>query len=260
MKTTKILLLTALLLTALPCCLETEKNSDVLFQTSTINALLEGVYDGNVTFAELKKHGDFGIGTFNALDGEMIGLGGDFYQIKSGGGAYPVGDNAKTPFSVVTFFSADERITLDEIVNYSMLEKSLDSRFPSKNIFYAIKIEGNFSHIKTRSVPKQDKPYPKLAVAVENQKIFEFNNVEGTIVGFYTPGYVQGINVPGYHFHFITKDRSAGGHLLECEMRNLAAEIDYTTDFYLMLPQDGEFYDTDLTAGEKEKELEKVEK
>ena len=95
---------------------------------------------------------------------------------------------------------------------------------------------------------------------MENQKIFEFNNVEGAIVGFYTPGYVQGINVPGYHLHFITKDRIAGGHLLECEMRNLAAEIDYTTEFYMILPQDSEFYDADLTSGEKEKELEKVEK
>jgi acetolactate decarboxylase len=142
MKPAKILLITLLLLTALTGCLETEKSGDVLFQTSTINALLEGVYDGNVTFAELKKHGDFGIGTFNALDGEMIALDGEFYQIKSDGVAYGVSDSAKTPFSVVTFFSADERMQLDEIVNYSMLEQSLESRFPSKNIFYAIiKIE-----------------------------------------------------------------------------------------------------------------------
>lgn len=43
-----------------------------IFQLSTINALLEGVFDGNMSYGQLKQHGDFGIGTFNGLDGEMI--------------------------------------------------------------------------------------------------------------------------------------------------------------------------------------------
>lgn len=67
-----------------------------LFQASTINALVEGINEGDTTVKELKKHGDFGIGTFDDLDGEMIELDGKFYQIKSDGHAYPVKDSMKT--------------------------------------------------------------------------------------------------------------------------------------------------------------------
>ena len=46
-----------------------------MFQRSTINALMQGVYDSNTTFeGELKSYGNFGLGTVWALDGEMIEL------------------------------------------------------------------------------------------------------------------------------------------------------------------------------------------
>lgn len=239
-------------------CTHVQKN-DVIFQSSTINALLKGIYDGDVSFGELKRRGDFGIGTFNALDGEMVGLDGTFYQIKADGVAYPVEDSMKTPFAVVTFFDPDETVMLDTADNYKQLETYLDSLLPSQNIFYAIKIEGEFKYIKTRSVPGQQKPYPALVEVVKEQSIFEFHNIEGTIVGFRSPDYVQGINVPGYHMHFITRDRRAGGHLLECRMQDVKVEIDNTNNFFMALPRGGEFYSADL-AQEKKKELETVEK
>jgi acetolactate decarboxylase len=161
---------------------------------------------------------------------------------------------------VVTFFEPDKSALLDESINkYEQLTGYLDNLLPTKNIFYAIKIEGVFEYIKTRSVPKQNKPYSPLVEAVKSQSTFEFQNVEGTMVGFRCPAYAEGVNVPGYHLHFITKDRKAGGHLLECQMQNVTIEIDYTSNFYMVLPQSGEFYKVDLTKG-KQKELEKVER
>lgn len=166
----------------------------------------------------------------------------------------------KTPFAVVTFFEPDKSVWLDEAINnYEQLRGYLDNLLPTKNIFYAIKIEGVFEYIKTRSVPKQNKPYPPLVEVVKNQPTFEFHNTEGTMVGFWCPAYVEGVNVPGYHLHFISKDRKTGGHLLECRMQNVTIEIDYTSDFYMVLSQSGGFYKVDLTKG-KQKELEKVEK
>ena len=131
---------------------------------------------------------------------------------------------------------------------------------PTGNIFYAIKIEGTFSYIKTRSVPAQEKPYPPLVEVTQNQPIFEFNDVEGTIVGFRCPAYVAGINVPGYHLHFLTKSKDSGGHVLEFEIVEAVASIDYTSEFLMILPgDDSDFYEVDLTQ-DKQKELEKVEK
>jgi len=236
------------------------EQNNLFFQTSTINALLAGVYDGNTTFATLSRHGDMGLGTVNHLNGEMIGLDGKFYQIKTDGKAYLIPDTMKTPFAEVTFFHPDTTLKLsDTIGNYDQLKDFLDRLMPAKNIFYAIKIEGTFSYVKTRSVPGQKKPYPPLVDVVKHQVMFEFHQAKGTMVGFWCPAYVKGINVPGYHFHFITADRKAGGHVLACRMQNVDVKIDPIPAFYLVLPQSKAFDSTDLTGG-KQKELEKVEK
>lgn len=240
-------------------CSHVQENNDVIFQTSTINALLEGVYDGEIAYQDIGKHGSFGIGTFNGLDGEMIGVDGNFYQIKADGMVYPVDGSMKTPFAVVTSFEPDETAVLDAAADYKQLEEYLDSLIPTESIFYAIRITGDFEYIKTRSVPKQKKPYPKLVEVVKNQPTFELSNVKGTMVGFRCPVYVEGINVPGYHIHFITEDKKAGGHLLECKMKNVNVEIDYTSAFYMALPESGAFHEVDL-AEDKQAELEKVEK
>ncbi|GMT46242.1 MAG: alpha-acetolactate decarboxylase [bacterium] len=235
-------------------------SKDVLFQASTINALLAGIYDGDMTFRTLKLHGDFGLGTVNGLDGEMIALEGKFYQIKTDGKAYLIPDTMKTPFAEVTFFTPDTTFKIkDSIGNYVQLKSYLSRLLSVKNIFYAIKIEGTFSYIKTRSVPSQKKPYPLLVNVVKHQATFEFHEVKGTMVGFWCPAYVKGISVPGYHFHFITADRKAGGHVLASSIQNVTVKIDPISSFYMVLPQSKAFDNVDLTGG-KQKELEKVEK
>ena len=233
---------------------------ETLAQISTIDAILSGVYDGVVDFGTLKKYGDFGIGTFEGLDGEMLGFDGNFYQVKADGMAYAVSDSMETPFASVTFFEVDYKQDLPEGIDYEQLQDFLDGVLPTGNIFYAIKIEGMFSYMKTRSVPAQEKPYPPLVEVTQNQPIFEFNDVEGTIVGFRCPAYVAGVNVPGYHLHFLTKSKDSGGHVLEFEIVEAVASIDYTSEFLMILPgDDSDFYEVDLTQ-DKQKELEKVEK
>jgi acetolactate decarboxylase len=236
-----------------------EANRDILFQASTIDALLVGVYDGEMAFTELKRHGDFGLGTFNELDGEMIALDGEFYQVKFDGIAYPVKDFMKTPFSVVTFFEPDESFTIDAEMNYDQMKTYLDQRIPTENIFYALRIEGVFKYVKTRSVPAQEKPYSHLVDVMKHQSIFEFDDVRGTIVGFRSPGFVEGINVPGYHLHFITEDRKAGGHVLECEVQHVGVELDFTSELHVVLPKGAAFTTVDLTE-ERHGEIEAVEK
>lgn len=239
-------------------CAYTQENRDTLFQVSTINALLDGLYDGEVTFSTLKQKGDFGLGTFNALDGEMVALDGKFYQVKADGNVHDVDNSAKTPFAAVTFFDCDENIRIERGITYDELIKYLDSLLPTTNIFYAIKITGTFTYIEARSVPEQSRPYVSLSEVTKNQPIFKFHHIDGTLVGFKCPNYVAGLNVPGYHFHFISKDGKRGGHLLNCEIRSAKGEIDYTTDFFMALPRNQEFYQLDLSK-ERQKELERVE-
>jgi len=239
MKIIRYLLVVTSLVIGISGCSCLQENKDVLFQVSTMNAIFKGVYDGEITYGKLKQHGDFGIGTFNGLDGELFALEGKFYRIKADGIAYPVDDSMKTPFAVVTFFEPDKSVLLDEAFDYKQLQQYLDNLFPAKDIFYAIKIEGTFEYVKARNIPMQNKPYPQFSEVVKNQIIFEFHDVEGTMVGFWCPAYLEEINVPGYHFHFITKDKKTGGHLLECRMENVKIEIDYTPEFHVTLSESG---------------------
>jgi acetolactate decarboxylase len=187
-----------------------------IFQVSTFHALKQGKYDGETTFEELKKHGDFGIGTLNGLYGEMLALDGEFFQIKADGKVYTIPDEAKTPFAVVTFFKRDYAVAFAQAGDMKDLQKALDTILPLTDEPCAIRVDGDFKYIKVRSVPRQEKPYPGLEEALKHQTEFELKNVRGTMVGFRFPAYMDGLNIPGYHFHFITADKKAGGHVLNC--------------------------------------------
>ena len=247
-----LFLVAMLSLTMLGCqsSQESVEDKEILFQYSTLGSLLEGVYDGEMTYTELKRHGDFGLGTFNALDGEMIEIDHQVYQIKADGVAYQVDGEMKTPFAVVTYFEPDQTVAIGEMIDCEQLKEYLDSLLPTENIPYALKIDGKFNYMKTRSVPRQNKPYPRLLDVLEEQPIFEFYEIEGVMVGFRLPSYMDGANAPGYHFHFITGDRNAGGHVLECQPHDIKVEIDYTNEWYTVLPEDDEFYDVEMTGDE----------
>jgi len=218
----------------------------VLFQESTISALQSGDYDGDMSIKELRTHGNFGLGTFNDLDGEMVFLDGSLYQIKSDGKVYPVNDSMKTPFADVTSFETDTKLSLGNddngTMNYTQVQHYVEEHFPTKNTFYAVKITGEYAYLKARSPPKQRVPYPLLTDALKNQSVFEFQNVTGTMVGFWSPLYVNGLSTSGWHFHFITADRTHGGHVLDAMVRRVTVEIDETTALSVVLPHNAAFF------------------
>ncbi len=258
MKNNWVLLVAMLFMMVFVGCSQQVQPRDTIYQTSTLNALMEGVYDGPVTFGELGKNGDFGIGTFNALEGEMIGLDGTFYQVKSDGKVYPVSPRTTTPFADVKYFKVDRTAELTGLGNLKDLQKAIDEKIPSKNIFYAIRITGSFPYVKTRSIPRQVKPYPGLTEAAKHQSVFTFRNVRGTLIGYRMPDYVQGINMPGYHFHFLTEDRRGGGHVLECQIDRARLEMDECYELRLSIPKQGSFSKADLSK-DRRQDLEKVE-
>src|SRR3712207_2333747 len=215
---------------------EGEYPHHTLFQTSTIEALLDGNYEGDVTFAELEDRGDFGLGTFDALDGEMIALDGDFYQVRADGRAYAVDRRSKTPFAVVTFFEPDLLQPLTDIGDFTALCAYLDLVVEGRAVCYAVRVDGYFDYVKTRSVPRQHKPFPPLVEVVKHQPTFEFHRLRGSLAGFRFPDRVGGLNVAGYHFHFISEDRRVGGHLLECRISRGELRIDHEVDLQLELP------------------------
>ena len=252
----KLLIAACLVLMSSVVCLASD---EVITQVSTIDALMAGIYDGKTTLGELRKNGDFGSGTLEGLDGELILLDGVFYQVKADGTAVRPDPGKRTPFAAVTFFTADRSLRIEEGSNFQDFTESTEKWLPSRNIFYAVKLKGSFRSVKTRSVPPQKKPYRPLAEIVKTQPVFELKNVTGTVVGFWCPPFVKGISVPGYHLHFISADGKAGGHVLDFSVGNATAEFDDTRELFLILPDDNDFDKVDLEKDRAE-ELKAVEK
>ena len=233
-------------------------NNNRVYLCAPVNALVEGIYEEKIPFAQIRQHGDFGLGTFDHLDGEMVMLDGQIYQMTADGHVHTVNDQALTPFACVTFFQSMTRDVLDRETDYATFLQWLMDLLPSPNIFYALRIEGIFSQVKVRSVPKQENYRPLVEVARE-QPVFEFHEIEGTLAGFFTPAFMASLNVPGLHLHFLSTDRQQGGHLLECNPRQVQADIQLLSTLELELPMNldyltGDFQrniDQDLHEAEK---------
>ena len=213
----------------------------VLHQTSVITALLEGCYDGVVPCGELRRTGDFGIGTFDRLDGEMILLDGHVFQAKADGTVVSASDSLRVPFAAVTKFNPGSFLGLGGTGDLDALKKQLDALRTSDNLFYAVRVDGFFERVKYRSVPAQTKPYPKLTEVAARQPVFERDAIQGTLVGFWCPDYAKTLNLPGYHLHFISADRKSGGHLLGCSLRIGRAKAGALSEIHLSLPRNREF-------------------
>ena len=248
-----------LFLLLLPGCVHAHHGRETIFQNAPINALMAGCYDGTINVKSLKDHGDFGLGTLDALDGEMVVLEGVFYQIKPDGKAYRLGNEAQSPFAVMTFFDRDQEFSPKGEMSFEDLKRFLDGKLRSPNLFYAIKIEGHFKSLKVRSALPQKKPYPVLTEAIKEQKVFELKDRQGTLVGFRFPSYMGGVNVPGYHFHFLSKDRTLGGHVLDLLVKDPRIEADETQKFSMKFPENECFLKFDL-KGDTEAAIAQVEK
>jgi acetolactate decarboxylase len=232
--------------------LHREREPHVLFQASTIGALIQGAYDGDVTFAELAGHGDLGLGTLNALDGEMIAIDGSFHRADVDGAIHEVSPSAKTPFAVMSFFTPTVELDLDGLLTHDELLARLDEAVPAGSASWAVRIDGGFDSVRARSVPRQTPPYRPLTEVVAEQHVFELKDVEGTMLGFRFPDYSEGIEVSGYHLHFITVDRARGGHVLDCRSRLVRVGIDLSSDLHVELPPGIDLSSPDLEASTHE--------
>lgn len=230
-----------------------------VYQYSTISALLDGVYDGEATVADILQHGDFGLGTFNHLDGEMVILDGVCYRLRADGTATRAAPTDRTPFAAVTRFHRDFEIPIKARTDRAAVTAAIDQRIASTNLIYAIRVTGHFADLHTRTVMEQHEPYPPLTQATEGQAETRFTDVQGTLVGFRTPDFEQGISVAGYHLHFLDDDRTAGGHVLDFTLERGDLAVSGASQLHLSLPTSGAFLQARLSADDMGDQITKAE-
>jgi len=252
------LLLIVLLLSAVLAFGAGEK---VVTQASTVNAVLKGMYDGTITIGDLKKHGDFGIGYFDKMGGEAVALDGVFYRIKSDGLTEVIKDTDKTPYFMVTNFKSKADNFTNRKFDLDGLKEYLLGMMPRKKSFYAIKVSGIFDNLKARTFLQQAKPYPDIDQVLDTQTETDFTNTEGILIGFYTPGFLEGIGIPGFHFHYLSKDKTRGGHVMSLNVNSVTIELFEITRYQILFPESAEYHGEDLEITKKmRRDLIKFEK
>ncbi len=204
-------------------------HSDNIFQYSTKNGLLANDYTGNLSIKKIKDNGNFGLGTFNMVDGEMVILNGNVYQVLTNGSVNNITSEKLSPFVVTKFFKADTTIYFPANIPLDSAKTLLEPLVKNQTVPFAIKMISKFKILKSRSVDKVPNESVTLAEIVANQTEFNFKNVEGTVIGFWYPQYFDGVNFPGFHLHVLLDDLSGGGHLLNCTFETVTAEIDFAS-------------------------------
>ncbi|WP_196073145.1 acetolactate decarboxylase [Nakamurella alba] len=230
-----------------------------VYQTSTFAALLAGIYDGDVTVEQLLRHGDFGLGTFNHLDGEMVVLDGVCHHLRSDGTVTPADGAAHTPFAAVTRFH--DRIAFDVTgpMTLDALEARIDAASGGENASVAVRVDGTFTAVRTRTVSEQHQPYVPFVEVTAHQTESSLTATTGTVVGFRTPKFEAGISVVGYHLHYVDDARARGGHVLDLVLSEGRVSISPITQLHLILPESADFLSADLHLDRLEQEQRQTE-
>lgn len=190
------------------------RDTTTLYQHGTLAMLVAGLFEGTLPLGELLEHGDTGIGTADCLDGEMVIVDGQAYKVQGSGTVVPLTPDTKVPFASVHFMDAQEQRSVVGVTD-EQLKQQIQTEIKMDNVFVGLRIDGTFSHMHTRAVNKQERPFPNLTAATRVQPEFNADQVSGTVVGYFAPHPFQGATVGGFHWHFINTTRNFGGHILD---------------------------------------------
>ncbi|MBO9201018.1 MULTISPECIES: acetolactate decarboxylase [Niastella] len=224
-----------------------------LFTVGVGAGLIGGLYDGYYPYGKLKQHGNFGLGAPDKLDGELVVFQGKVYQTQNTGKTFEVEDKQLTSFAMVNFFKADKKFTINSTIGKEALFHFLDSVLTNVNGLYAIHISGQFSYLKTRAFPPvKEHDHTPLTSMLNLQHFFEFNNAQGDLIGYRLPSFMDNTNISGYHFHFLSAQKNAGGHIIDVKADKITIEIDQLDSYSVQVPATNDFEKFDFKKNRAE--------
>jgi acetolactate decarboxylase len=197
---------------------------------------MAGGYSGDTSIGELLRHGSHGIGTVQSLDGELIVIDGEAWSAHSDGTVDRVDPRTRTPFAVLTAFEPTVTRDVEARLGFDEVHDAIEDAAPAEAPVIAVRIDGVFTGLRLRSVEKQLPPFRPLREIVADQSEWSIASVRGTVIGFRFPDATAGVEVPGHHLHFISDDRSTGGHVLSFALEHGTLAIDPCRELRVELP------------------------
>ncbi len=233
-----------------------------MYQVSTLQALAMGYNRAVITVEELLRHGDTGLGTFEGVDGEMIVVDGICYRATADGTVVKAAPETGVPFASVSHIGDQRRFSLESVTDIETLKELLTLRIEENfglNSMHMVRIDGSFERVCARSETGQLTHHITLKEMLDgNQQDFFFDNVDGTLICVYYPDYMDGINAPGWHLHFLSADRTGGGHVFDLNLRSGEALMDKISRIEIQLPYSPAF-DTYSLKNASQDEIRQVE-
>ena len=234
-----------------------------MYQVSTLQALALGYTKTVISVSELLQNGDTGLGTFEDVNGEMIIMDGHCYQARWDGAVSEANPNAGVPFSAVARLLGERQFEMSEKQDIESIRTELTQRIEEHfglNSMHVVRIDGEFEKVDARS----EEPYRSHHITLKEvldkkQTSFVFENIRGSLVGVYFPDHMDGINMPGWHLHFLSEDRTKGGHVFNVVMKKGTVRLDKISRIEIDLPKAAAF-DTYSLKQASEEEIKKVEK
>ncbi|KKO89453.1 acetolactate decarboxylase [Sphingobacterium sp. Ag1] len=221
---------------------EAHPHNNVLYNYGVIDGFIGGLYKGSLAVKDMKLKGDFGLGAPDMLDGELTVLNGVAYQTKSTGETVVLDNDHKSSFASVTFFKADTTFIIADSMQQKEILEIIENKLANKNGMYAIRVSGDFGIVRTRAFPAvKEEPFPLLSNILDRQKFFDIRNTGGTLVGYHLPEYLNGIQISGFHFHYLSSSSQQGGHVLDFKGQNFKIEIAELGRIELDIPKDKDF-------------------
>ena len=233
-----------------------------MYQVSTLQALALGYSRAVITVEELLREGDTGLGTFEDVNGEMIVMDGHCYRADQDGHVTVVAPETGVPFAAVARLSGEQRFSLGNMKDISSVRSELTRKIEERfglNSMHVVRIDGAFEKVDARSeAPYRSHHISLKEILGQTQKAFLFENIRGSLVGVYFPDYMDGINMPGWHLHFLSEDRTKGGHVFDVCLREGAVKVDKINSIVINLPKEPAF-DTYSLKQDLQDEIKSVE-
>ena len=235
---------------------------NTMYQVSTLQALILGYSRTVINVDELIQHGDTGLGTFEDVNGEMIVMDGHCYRADQFGNVTEVDPSTGIPFAAVARLYGNQQFQLNDMPSFASIQTELTRKIEEVfglNSMHIVRIDGEFGKIDARSEGPYKSHHIRLKeILSHTQKSFIFENIRGSLVGVYFPDYMDGINMPGWHLHFLSEDRTKGGHVFDASIIKGAARVDKITSIHINLPKEAAF-DTYSLKEDLESEIKSVE-
>lgn len=226
--------------------MRTRLSSGAVTQFAVLDALLGGVYSQGVSAAEVRTFGDLGVGCCEGLGGEVVIVDGNVFECTADGPPRPMADDETLPFVDVCALGEPvaEPVSAGD---FAALRGEVERRLLSRNLFHAVRVDGVLERVRTRVTRRQEPPFRPLADVAAEQIETESEDVAGALVGFWMPQIYQGVTVAGLHLHFLSADRSIGGHVLDAVVKEGGLRMTAFRAFHLRLPDDEQFLSRELT-------------